>query len=186
MKNKALTTTMMTAVMIAGATASLLSCSEPPVIELEQPNDMKENLLNANRYIAESERTQIDGYIARRGWKTQRLNNGSELYVIRQGKGRAIDYEDTVHVRYQLSTLTGTVIYEKQEDDFVIGHCETTAGLEAAAMKLRYGSEAWLIVPSEAGYGVVGDGDRVPTRTVLVYHLIIADKKSKHQYVKQH
>ena len=154
---------------------SLQSCGEPPVINAPEPqgDPYKENMINANKTINSAEQTQIENYIARRGWQMRQLDNGSWIEETVQGKGAKVDWEDTLTVRYRLEALNGAVIYHQQEETFVVGQNKPTVGLDRGVMELRRGSEARLIVPSSLGYGVVGDGDRVPARTVLVYILTI-------------
>ena len=46
-----------------------------PVVELTQDNStlVKENMINANRVVIQSEATQIESYVNRRGWKMKPL-----------------------------------------------------------------------------------------------------------------
>lgn len=150
-----------------------LSCNNTPVIEVESKpgEEIKERLINANKYIASSERTQIEGYIARRGWVTTTLPCGAEMLEYERGDGSAIDYDDTVTILYTLQTLSGATIYSDEEQTVIAGRREVAAGVDEALKRLRAGSKAHIVVPSEAGYGVAGDGDRIPSRTVLVYDL---------------
>lgn len=145
----------------------------PPIVELsnhDQPS-VSQNLASANHYIAQSEETQIDGYVQRRNWMIQRLNCGARLHVYYKGNGSAINYEDSVSVRYSVSTLNDKLLYSNQTVHFKVGRMLPTVGLDQAALALHHGSKAHLVVPSDAAYGVRGDGDRIPTRTVLVYDL---------------
>ncbi|KWW30059.1 MAG: FKBP-type peptidyl-prolyl cis-trans isomerase [bacterium P3] len=147
-----------------------------PVVEVEAKRDneaLKERLINANKYIASSEQNQIEGYVGRRGWNTLKLSCGAHLYIRHEGGGSAIGYEDTVTVRYTLSTLTGITIYTDRTEHLTVGRRQATVSLDEALLQLRHGSQACLISPSEAGHGVAGDGDRVPARTVLVYDMTV-------------
>ena len=159
------------------ATAIVLTCSCRRTTVIEVPEDPRqqidERLLNANKYIASSEQTQIAGYISRRGWATQQLPCGASLHIDQQGNGRTPDYEDRVRVDYQLSTLNGVVLYPQRSETLTVGRRQATAALDEALKRLPVGSHAHLIVPSEAGYGVIGDGDRVPSRAILVYDLTV-------------
>ncbi len=149
------------------------SCREVPVVDLEadKGDTLKENLLNANRYIAQSEETQIDAYVSRRGWKMRKLSGGGRVMETSEGTGRPIEYEDTVKISYRLEAINGTVIYSNESETVVAGRLKPTRGLDAALLTLHHGSTAKVILPSEQGYGVVGDGDRVKTRMILVYDL---------------
>ena len=166
---------MMKLILIIAAIISLASCNRPNVIDISQEEEIniKENLINANKYIAQSEETQIEHYISRRGWKMERLSCGARVMETHQGNGALIDYEDSISVRCRIEALNGGVIYEELEESFVVGRHQTTVGLDAAVKKLRKGSKAIAIVPSEAAYGVGGDGDRINTRVVLIYHIEI-------------
>lgn len=150
------------------------ACDNTPVIEVEQkrPSDeVKDNLINANKYMAEAEETQIDQYVSRRGWEMQRLTCGARVWEYERGKGKQLDFEDTVQVTYHVEALNGKCFYDQQSETFVLGRHQTVVGLDAAVMKLHRGSKARVVVPSEAAYGVVGDQENIPSRTVLVYDL---------------
>ena len=163
---KRLTILLMLAVLAAG-------CRQVPVVDVEAPkgDTLKENLINANRYIAQGEETQIEAYMERRGWQMQRLVGGARVMETKVGEGEKIDYEDTVVVDYDLEAISGTRIYSAVSDTVVVGRLQPTRGLDAALRTLRRGSEAIVIAPSEQAYGVVGDGDRIATRMILIYRL---------------
>lgn len=148
-------------------------CRRTQVIDIPSPekNSIDDRLLNANRYIASSEQTQIQGYASRRGWKMEQLPCGAWLQCYSQGTASPIGYEDRVVVRYRVSTLTDIVLYDWREDTLTVGRREATVALDEALMRMRPGSKAHLLTPSEAAYGVMGDGDRVPSRTVLRYDI---------------
>lgn len=152
------------------------SCnSNPPIIEVEKDNSsqLKEHLINANKVIAESEETQIEGYIQRHGWKMQTLSGGVKLEILKQGSGKPIEYKDEITLEYDMEALNGQPIYTNAEKQIVVGKNETVSGVETALKELRRGAEARLIIPSQCGYGVAGDGDRVPTRAVLVIKMTV-------------
>ena len=50
-----------------------------PVVELTQDNStlVKENMINANRVVIQSETTQIESYVNRRGWEMKPLPCGA-------------------------------------------------------------------------------------------------------------
>lgn len=150
---------------------ALVSCNEVPVVDIQQQkgDTLKESLINANRHIANSEETQIDSYVARRGWQMTRLTGGPRVMVTTPGRGPKVDYEDTVTIRYSIEAINGVVIYKDLTDTLVAGHLQPTRGLDAALRTLNEGSRARVILPSEQGYGVAGDGNRISSRMILVY-----------------
>ena len=157
-------------------------CREVPTYDIAAPkgDTLKENMISANRIIAKSEAQQIDAYLERRGWDKVRIANGvwvAEYANSEVPLGAAIGYEDTVALRYRVETLGGEEIYAWSADTVVCGRLKPTRGLDAALRTLHAGATARVIVPSEMAYGVVGDGDRIRSRTVLVYTVEIVDVK---------
>ena len=66
------------AYILAIVAALFGACREVPVVETETPSaDLTENLINANRYIAQSEEAQIVAYAQRRGWTMTTLPCGA-------------------------------------------------------------------------------------------------------------
>lgn len=152
-----------------------VACREVPKVDIvpEKGDTLKENMINANRIIAQSEEQQIEAWIARRGGQMVQLLGGVRVAESGTHLGAKIDYEDTVDIAYSVLTLGGDTIYRHREEQVVAGHLKPTRGLDAALRTLHRGATARVIVPSEQGYGVIGDGDRINTRMVLVYELEI-------------
>lgn len=149
----------------------LTAChNDPPMVvrpSTKSP-DLKEHLINANKTIAQSEETVIDEYIARRGWQMVRLPEGSRLWEYHKGDGKKIDFEDSVHLQYNIEAINGKLIYSDIEDNYVAGRRQQMIGLDQAVMQLHRGSRAKVILPSNLAYGIGGDGDRITQSAILV------------------
>ena len=163
--------------------AALLAtaCRQVPVVEPDGPHDnpLRENMINANRLIAQSEESQIEAYVSRRGWRMERLTGGVRVMAT-GGSGQApLDYEDTVALRYSVETLGGETLYSQRCDTVTVGRMQPTRGIDAALRTLHDGASATVILPSEQAFGVVGDGDRISTRLILVYKLNVNKIKKK-------
>lgn len=159
---------------MAATVACMAACGDrTPVIELESDKTaaVKENMINANRVVIQSEATQIEAYVQRRGWEMKTLRCGAQYLLQSRGDGARVEPDDTVVVSYRLEALDGSPIYRRQTDTLVVGRREVTVALDNLLEEVTYGSKAWLIAPSNSAYGVVGDGDRVGSRTVIVYDI---------------
>lgn len=155
------------------------SCHDrTPVIDLGPDNSTryKENMINANRVVIQSEATQIEGYMKRRGLETKALPCGALYHEYAHGSGETINPDDTVVVTYRLEALDGTPFYTQQTDTLTVGRRQVTVALDDLLLQLPCGSKAWLIAPSNTAYGVAGDGDRVPSRTVIIYNIVSINK----------
>lgn len=159
--------------IIMALTLLAAACRQVPVVELDEPkgDSLKENMINANRYISQGEEAQIDAYVERRGWHMQRLTCGARVMETTGGTLQPIDYEETVVIRYNVEAINGETVYRDVTDTVTVGRLQPTRGLDAALRTLHHGSQAVVILPSEQAYGVVGDGDRITTRMILIYKL---------------
>ena len=160
----------------------LTSChGDPPMVVTPnvKGNDLKENMINANRTIARTEETSIDQYVARRGWSMTRLPEGARIMEYEVGKGAMVQYEDSVCVDYSVEALNGKMIYEGVSECFVAGRRQQMIGLDQAVLNLHFGSHAKVILPSHLAYGIGGDGDRIPQSTILVLDLEVKNKRLK-------
>lgn len=101
----------------------------------------------------------------------QPLPSGALYREYTHGTGAPIAAPDQVEVTYRLEALDGTPIYTHQVDTLEVGKRQVTAALDDMLQNLHYGSQAWLIAPSNSAYGVVGDGDRVQARMVIIYNV---------------
>ena len=163
-----------TLISMLAVTMMLAACKDrTTVIEISPDKStlVKENMINANRVVIQSESTQIDAYLARRGWQMKSLPCGALYRMKSEGNGGLIQPDDTVIVTYRLEALDGTPFYTRQTDTLVVGRRQVTVALDDLLQQLRYGSQAQMIAPSNSAYGVVGDGDRVASRTVIVYDI---------------
>ena len=152
-----------------------VACREVPSYDVvsDKESDLKENMINANRLIAKSEAQQIDSYITRRGWQMEHVGDGVRVMVTARGDGRRLQREDTVVVTYSVEALNGIALYDGCRDTLVVGHLQPNRGVDAVVRTLSAGAEAVAILPSEQAFGVVGDGDRIGNRMILIYKLKI-------------
>lgn len=165
--------------LIIICSALLTACrNDPPMVgrPTSGQKDLKEHLINANRTIAQSEETSINEYIARRGWNMEKLPEGVRLWEYEKGNGKKIDFEDSVHIIYNVEAINGKLIYKDIKEDYVAGRRQQMIGLDQAVLQLNVGSRAKVILPSNLAYGIGGDGDRIPQSAILVIDLYVTDK----------
>ncbi|MBP5326520.1 MAG: FKBP-type peptidyl-prolyl cis-trans isomerase [Bacteroidales bacterium] len=154
----------------------LLSCNgDPPIVGAPQMKgkNIDENMINANKTIAQAEETAIDEYVGRRGWKMEKLSEGARLWEYDKGKGPKVQYEDSVSIHYDIEAINGTKIYSNIAEKYVAGRRQQMIGLDQAVLRLSHGSKAKVILPSSLAYGIGGDGNRIPQSTILVIDVTI-------------
>lgn len=140
--------------------------------------DVKESLIKANRYLIRSEEEDIDDFVRRRGWKMEKTGTGLRYSIETAGKGNKARYGQRVTLAYKVLLLTGDVIYDSNElgyKQFTVGRGGVETGLEEGILLLRKGDKAKFILPSHLAYGLLGDSEKIPPRTPIVYLIEVVD-----------
>jgi FKBP-type peptidyl-prolyl cis-trans isomerase len=79
-----------------------------------------------------------------------------------------------VTITYKVRLLDGTLCYSSDKEGpktFIAGHGSVEAGLEQGILMMRQGDKARLILPPFLAWGVPGDRNKIPPRSVIVYEL---------------
>ncbi len=137
----------------------------------------KAELIAANKLLVKKEKQDILDYINRHGYKMQSTGSGLYYNIYKtMPHGRLIALGDTVSVEYTLSLLNGDKVYDKanaKKYTLVVGRSDKESGLLEALEMMKKGEKARLIVPAHLGFGLLGDQDKITTKTSLVYDIEI-------------
>jgi len=135
---------------------------------------LRENLINANKQAVKAESQQIDEYIRRHQWQMQKTGSGLRYTVYQEGTGEKARVGKIAVLKYSVSLIDGTQIYSSEEKgvkSFEIGHGGVEGGLEEGILLLRVGDRAKFILPSHLGFGLLGDQDKIPPKSTLIYDI---------------
>lgn len=143
--------------------------------------ELNSSLEKANRYMINQERELIEDYIERHDLYMNMTGTGLCYQILKEGDGQPIKRGDFVTLEYEVRFLTGDIVYSSKESgnkSFVVGKGGVEAGLEEAILKLHKNDVAILILPAHLAHGLLGDGNRIPPRTALVYRIKVVDNQS--------
>ncbi len=141
-------------------------------------SDIKESLIKANRFLIRSEEEDIADFLQRYGWKMEKSGTGLRYLIESTHKGQTAHYGQRVSLKYKVMLLTGDVIYDSDQfglKDFIVGRGGVETGLEEGILLLRKGDQAKFILPSHLAFGLLGDSEKIPPRTPIVYILEVID-----------
>ena len=130
-----------------------------------------DQLVETNRYLVDKDEERI---------KNSRTGTGLWDEIYDTGRGPVVQKGNTVVLDYTLGLLDGTTLYSSQTlgpKEFIAGHGGVEAGLEEAVLMLREGDRAHLILPPWLAYGVPGDHNKIPPRSVIVYDIHLLEVK---------
>ena len=156
-----------------------LSCEHSNFRPTDVPvEDTEKAFVKSNRYLVRSESEDIADFVARYKWPVETSGTGLRYWIEKEGIGPKAKYGDRVELDYQLKLLTGEVIRSSKSAGqlrFTVGKGGVEAGLEEGILLLKKGSRAKFILPSHLAFGLLGDGDRIPSRSSLVYEVEVID-----------
>lgn len=174
-------------ILISSLAVSLYSCGDD---KRNVKNDEKKidvaaidtSLEKANRYMLLQEFEWIDDYVERHKLIVNQTGTGLRYQILKEGDGDLIKRGDIVTLEYEVDLITGDRVYSSKEDGnktFVVGRGGVESGIEEAILKLRNNSVAVLILPSHLAHGLLGDGERIPPKSPIVYYVKVIDVKNK-------
>ncbi|GHU95834.1 hypothetical protein FACS1894156_6060 [Bacteroidia bacterium] len=138
----------------------------------------KAALQNANVYWNERERDVITACIERKQLNVQLHQSGYYFQIVQPGKGAVVRNGSEVTLQCQIFLLDGTLCYDYDAAhplQFVVGNSNTMTGLHVALEKLPQGTEALFLFSSHLGYGLLGDGNKIPPQSPLLLKVKIVN-----------
>ncbi len=135
-------------------------------------HQIKEVLIDANKAAAEEESLQIDGYVKRRNLAVITTGTGLRYQIYHHGNGEKAEIGKTAVLSYEVSLMNGTVCYSTKTSGFEelkIGNDRAESGLHEGLCYLRIGDKAKIIIPSHLAHGLVGDFNKIPARSTIIY-----------------
>jgi FKBP-type peptidyl-prolyl cis-trans isomerase FkpA len=154
-----------------------MSCRDKIEQDTKTGRISKEQLAEINRQLLIKDRERIINYINRKGLDMKETDTGLWYSESVRGEG-SISNGDNVTLEYTCSLLDGTLVYDSKEDGlmrFRVGKSDIPSGLNEGVKLLGKGSEAVLIIPGYIGYGLHGDENKIPARSILVYNIKVIE-----------
>lgn len=141
----------------------------------------EEALLRANKYLVKQDEDAIKGYIRRHGWTMTQTKTGLWYEITSKGNGVKAETGMRATLAYKLWLLDGTLAYSSDSTgnkSFTLGKGGVESGLEQGILILNEGDKARFIMPPHLAYGLIGDENRIPARSTIVYevHLLKLEK----------
>lgn len=106
-----------------------------------------------------------------------------------RGTGNIVKPGDLIKAHFFISTVVGDELYSSYDAgeplEVEIGRTFDNVGVTEALQRVRKGTKATIIVPSEIAFGPEGRGDVVPPYTTMVYDIEVMEVISKEEADKQ-
>jgi FKBP-type peptidyl-prolyl cis-trans isomerase len=160
--------------------AVFCSCRQGDNGQVRQRKPGRDELVEINSYLVQKDREVIESYAERKGLKLTESPTGLWYSVIKPGTGNLFTDNDVVVMNYECDLLDGTRCYSSDvtgPKEIIIGKTKAEQGLNEGLKLLRPGGEALFIIPPHLGFGLLGDGAKIPARAIIIYRVRITDKR---------
>ncbi len=139
-----------------------------------QSKEFQDKLIEANKMYVKRENDEIDQYVAHRGWKMTTTGTGLRYMITQKGDGELAVNEKQAKVKYKITLLDGTLCYSSDLTGpkvFVIGKDNVESGLHEGIQLLHVGDKAMFILPSHLAHGLIGDENKIPPHSTVIYDI---------------
>ena len=158
---------------------SLFSCNGNRQAPTQEANQGNNDMVDVNRYLVQKDNERIQNYIERKGLLMQQTLSGLWYTITRDVSGEVFTEGSSLTIEYKTSLLDGTLCYTSDKTGvkkIVIGKSDIESGLNEGLKLLSPGDEAIFILPPYLAYGLLGDGNLIPSRSILVIEVNVLDE----------
>jgi FKBP-type peptidyl-prolyl cis-trans isomerase len=151
-----------------------------PVVQRHQPST--EDMIQENRAAVKLEDRDINLYVERHGLSVTNTGRGVRYQLLRDVDGPTVQPGQWAFVHYRLELLNGDTAYASDPgsaEAFMVEMDDVESGLHEGIQLLSPGDSAVLIIPSYRAHGLIGDQDRIPPRSTVVYHIGLSKVSGK-------
>jgi FKBP-type peptidyl-prolyl cis-trans isomerase FkpA len=155
---------------------TVMSCNNSQPSGPVEKSPANDKMIDVNKYLVQKDNERIENYIERKNLTLKQTSSGLWYTVLKEGSGDLYKDGSTVLIDYDSSLLDGTPCYSSSESGpktIIIGKSDIESGLNEGLKLLKPGSEAIFILPPYLAYGLLGDGNLIPARAVIVYKVKI-------------
>ena len=131
-------------------------------------------LMDENKDMAAREEQDIRDWLARQESVMNTSGTGLRWKLVRDVPGDTARPGQLAVLNYAVFLLNGDTCYSSAGTgpaSFRIEHADVESGLQEGIQHLSVGDSAVLVIPSALAFGLLGDRDKIPMRSTVVYHV---------------
>ena len=148
----------------------MTGCLHKPDNKSISKPDTRPDLIEMNRSYINQDRETISDYIADSNLKFHETGTGLWYSMISKGEGTMVKTGDNVTYDYECNLINGDPCYSGTKT-LRVGYAGAESGVTEGLKMMRRGSDFLFIIPPYLAYGLTGDGNRIPGRSILLYRI---------------
>jgi FKBP-type peptidyl-prolyl cis-trans isomerase len=130
--------------------------------------------MSVNKKLLSRDMAEIKRYVDSLGIDAKTTQTGLWYFIRKSGEGANAEKRQIITLKYKVMLLDGTVCYNSDNDGlkvFEVGHGGVESGLEEGVLMLNKGAKAIFILPPYLAHGLLGDDNKIPARSTIVYEV---------------
>lgn len=150
------------------------SCQDKKMASDNELKNRTEPLIIANKGLVEKDNDRISAYIKRHKYKMRQTQTGLWYEVYFNAEKRKAAKDDIISLKYKVTLLDGKYCYSSDSLGplvFRVGQGGVESGLEEGVLLLGTGDKARFILPPYLAHGLMGDGKKIPRRSIIIYEV---------------
>lgn len=152
-----------------------VSCnSEKNKDEVKDWHKINKQLIDINKYLVKEDKERIESFIKRNGWNMQETSTGLWYEIYETVNGEPAEENLIATIDYRVELLDGTLCYSSDSTGtltFKIGKGNVESGIQEGILMLKEGDKARFILPPHLAFGLVGDDNKIPPRSIIIYYI---------------
>ena len=152
------------------------SCKNQNTQQQNQVKNYDSVLVRINKYLVKEDQERIQSYIKRKGWNMQQSSTGFWYQIYQKGTGEQAKPGDWATIEYRIELLDGTLCYTSDSlgpKTFKINYGDVESGVHQGIVLMHEGDRAHFIFPPYLAHGLLGDEDKIPPRSIIVYDIYL-------------
>lgn len=156
----------------------MLSCNSKEEIPHNVPQEVEisnEESIRINQFWVRDESFQINQYVERHGWDAITTESGIRYYIYENGDGKKVEKGMLVTLDFDIKLMSSdtSVLYSSENgaESFLVEMDNVESGLHEALKYLHVGDKAIVILPHFAAHGLLGDMNKIPPLSTVVYDI---------------
>lgn len=157
----------------------VLGCKEkrPDTIVPEpEPEFTTEQSIELSQHWSKDESYIIDQFVKRNEWPVNVSGTGVRYYIYQHGEGKEAKAGKVAVVNFEIRLLDAdtSLCYKSnpaKPSEFLIEMDNVESGLHEAITYLKEGDKAFIILPHYLAHGLLGDMDKIPPLSPVLYDI---------------
>lgn len=135
-----------------------------------------------NKEYSNSDFKSIKSYAKRYNLDLTDTGSGLQYQITKKTEGEQAKEGQLAILGYTVSLLDGTKCYSSEVDgdsEILIGEEDVESGLHEAVKMLKVGEKGVFIIPYHSAHGLLGDDNKIPPLSVVVFRLELKKLEGK-------